>query len=122
ADRTSSENRSVANWCNEPFAFSTVNVTRPRRPSGLKSSLAGTGTGAGRGEPPHAAAEHNVRSARVLYTVTCTGRLRMRGEAKVMKLGRKEVRSAGTAPAPPRRSPIAGPTATLAGIRARSAP
>src|SRR2546423_739673 len=63
AARISSENRSVANWCSEPLAFSTANVTSPRRPYGFRSSRAGTGTGAGREPPPHAAAEQSVSNA-----------------------------------------------------------
>src|SRR5438270_3795901 len=75
AARISSENRSVANWCSEPLAFSTLNVTRPSRPYGLRSSRAGTGTGDGREAPPQAA-EQSVRSATVRYTGAVTGRLR----------------------------------------------
>src|SRR5205823_993936 len=73
AARISSENRSVANWCSVPLAFSTVKVTSPRRAYALRSSRAGTGTGAGREPPPQAAVEQSARSAAVLHTVTGTG-------------------------------------------------
>src|SRR5205807_6147815 len=74
-----SENRSVANWCSEPLAFSTVNVTSPSLPYGLRSSRAGTGTGAGRGLPPQAVADQSIRRAMVRETVAFTGRLRTWG-------------------------------------------
>ena len=58
------------------LAFSTANVTSPRRPYGFRSSRAGTGTGAGREPPPQAAAEQSASNATVRHTVSVTGALR----------------------------------------------